>query len=158
MATIKTPVDAIDAAVQSLSGHIANLKNRRDTLKVGKVRTMLLKLLTPLMYAVGKAGDVSVGMNSNGNPYIYVVMYDLDSFKQYELAAVLEYLTAQTDKLGGVMLTEDWPASINRDFKFRTDKWDATVAAYVKGDSATCRRIVVGTEIKEVEKYEIVCD
>ena len=120
-------------------------------------RTMLSKLLQPLVYAVGDKGNVYVGV-SYGKPEIMVSMYRLDSLKQRELVWALEYLTIETDKLNGRTKTQDYAAAINRDFIFSTDKWDARIMAYVKDDSATCRKVIIGTEMVEQHKYQIVCD
>lgn len=157
MSITKSPVDVIDAAVNTISAQIANAKARRAMFKSGKTRTMLVNLMTPLMYAVGKIGNVSI-LDFCDKPAIHISMFGLDSFKQYELVAALEYLTAETEKLNGTMTTEDWAAAVNRDFKFKTDKWEVSINAYVKDDSQTCRKIVVGTEMVERHKYQIVCD
>lgn len=157
MSTIQTPVEILDDAVRSIDSDIRFMKERRAVLKSGKVRNVLSKLLQPLIYAVGDKGNVYVGV-SYGKPEINVSMYGLDSLKQRELVWALEYLTAETDKLNGRMKTQDYAAAINRDFIFSTDKWDARIMAYVKGDSATCRKVVIGTEMVEQHKYQIVCD
>lgn len=157
MSTIQTPVEILDDAVRSIDSDIRFMKERRAVLKSGKVRTMLSKLLQPLIYAVGDKGNVYVGV-MYGKPDINVSMYGLDSLKQRELVWALEYLTIETDKLNGRTKTQDYAAAINRDFIFSTDKWDARIMAYVKGDSATCRKVVIGTEMVEQHKYQIVCD
>jgi len=157
MSTIQTPVEILDDAVRSIDSDIRFMKERRAVLKSGKVRTMLSKLLQPLVYAVGDKGNVYVGV-SCGKPEINVSMYRLDSLKQRELVWALEYLTAETDRLNGRTKTQDYAAAINRDFIFSTDKWDARIMAYVKDDSPTCRKVVIGTEMVEQHKYQIVCD
>ncbi len=157
MSTIKTPVEILDSAVQSIDSDIRFMKTRLAVLKSGKVRTMLSKLMQPLLYAVGEAGSVHVGINY-GKPEINVTMYRLDSLKQRELVWALEFLTTETDKLNGRMKTQDWAAAVNRDFIFSTDKWDARISAYVKDDSETCRKVIIGTEMVEQHKYQIVCD
>ena len=157
MSTIKTPVEIIDSAVQSIDSDIRFMKDRLAILKTGKVRTMLSKLMQPLIYAVGEAGHVYVSVNY-GKPEVVVSMHGLDSLKQRELVWALEYLTIETDKLNGRMKTQDYAAAINRDFLFNTDKWEARVMAYVKDDSETCRKVVIGTEMVEQHKYQIVCD
>jgi hypothetical protein len=157
MNTIKSPVEILDAAVKSQTNNIELAKARRAMLKSGKTRTMLINLLAPLVYILGKVGSISI-YDYSTKPSIYVAIYDLDSFKQYELVAALEYLTAETDKVNGSITTEDWAAAVNRDFRFRTDKWDVSIHAYVKNDSPTCRKVVVGTEVVEQVKYQIVCD
>lgn len=157
MSLVKTPVDLIDAAVQSIDSDIRFMKERRAVLKSGKVRTMLSKLLQPLIYAVGDKGNVYIGI-SYGKPEINIPMYDLDSLKQRELIWALDYLTIETDKLDGRIKTQDYAAAINRDFVFTTDKWEARVMAYVKSDSPTCRKVIIGTEVVEQHKYQIICD
>ena len=157
MSTIKTPVEIIDSAVQSIDSDVRFMKTKLAALKSGKVRTMLTRLMQPLLYAVGETGSVYVSVNY-GKPEINVTMYRLDSLKQRELVWALEYLTTETDKLGGKTKTQDWAAVVNRDFIFSTDKWDARISAYVKDDSETCRKVVIGTEMVEQHKYQIVCD
>jgi hypothetical protein len=133
------------------------MKTKVAALKSGKTRNMLSKLMQPLLYAVGEAGNVYVSVNY-GKPEVNVTMYRLDSMKQRELVWALEYLTIETDKVGGKMKTQDWAAAVNRDFIFTTDKWDARISAYVKDDSETCRKVIIGTEMVEQHKYQIVCD
>ena len=157
MSTIKSPVEILDSAVQSIDADVRFMKTKLAVLKSGKIRNMLSKLMQPLLYAVGEAGSVFVSVNY-GRPEINVTMYRLDSLKQRELVWALEFLTTETDKLGGKMRTQDWAAAVNRDFIFTTDKWDARISAYVKDDSATCRKVVIGTEMVEQHKYQIVCD
>jgi hypothetical protein len=157
MSTIKSPVEILDSAVQSLDSDVRFMKTKLAALKSGKVRTMLTRLMQPLLYAVGETGSVYVSINY-GKPEINVTMYRLDSMKQRELVWALEYLTTETDKLGGKTRTQDWAAAVNRDFIFSTDKWDARISAYVKDDSETCRKVIIGTEMVEQHKYQIVCD
>ena len=157
MSQIKTPVEVIDDAVESMQSDIRFMKSRVAVLKSGKVRRLLAKLLQPLIYAVGDAGRVYASVNY-GKPEIVISMYGLDSFKQRELVWVLEFLTQETDKLNGEMRTNDYPAAVNRDFNFTTDKWEARITAYVRSDSETCRKVVIGTEMVEQHKYQIVCD
>jgi hypothetical protein len=157
MSTIKSPVEILDSAVQSLDSDVRFMKTKLAALKSGKIRNMLSKLMQPLLYAVGETGSVYVSVNY-GKPEINVTMYRLDSLKQRELVWALEYLTTETDKLGGKTKTQDWAAAVNRDFIFSTDKWDARISAYVKDDSETCRKVVIGTEMVEQHKYQIVCD
>jgi len=157
MSTIKSPVEILDSAVQSMDANIRHMKERRAALKTGKIRNFLTKFLQPLVYALGEAGHMNVQMLC-GKPSISIYMYDLDSFKQRELVWVLEYLTIEADRLNGDVGTKDYAEAINRDFHFSTDKWEASIVAYVKQDSATCRKVVVGSEWVQKEKYEIVCD
>lgn len=157
MSTIKTPVDLIDSAMDSINSDIELVKRRKAVMKNGSVRRMLTKLLQPLIYAVGEAGDISVSVFA-GKPSISVRMYRLESLKQRELVWALEHLTIETDKLEGSVSSTDYAALVNRDYRFSTDKWDALITAYVRDDSPTCRKVIIGTELVEQHKYQIVCD
>ena len=157
MTTIKTPVDIIDSAVYDIDSDIRFMRERKAVLKNGKVRNMISRLLQPLIYAVGDAGRIHVHVFA-GKPTIGVHMYNLDSLKQRELVWAIEHLTNETDKLDGKIGTTDYAEAINRDFRFTTSKWEALITAYVKSDSPVCRKVVVGTEIVEKHKYQIVCD
>ena len=154
---IRSPAEIIGSAVRDIDYSIRDSKARRALLKSGKTRTMLLKLIEPLVYAVGNTGSVSVWV-SGGTPFVHVYMNRLDSFKQSQLVSVLEYLSDKTAELDGSVNCEDYAASINRDFRFTTTKWTASISAYVKDDSPTCRKVVIGTEMVEKTKYQIVCD
>jgi hypothetical protein len=92
MSTIKSPVEIIDSAVQSIDSDVRFMKTKLAVLKSGKIRNMLSKLMQPLLYAVGEAGNVYISVNY-GRPEINVTMYRLDSMKQRELVWALEYLT-----------------------------------------------------------------
>ena len=157
MSTIQTPVDIIDAALESMAADIRYAKERRAVLKSGKCRTLVTRLIQPLIYAVGETGRVVLHVWC-GKPSITVYMYDLESFKQRELVWVIEYLTGELDKLGGNVSTKDYAEAINRDYVFSTDKWEVRVVGYVKSTSPTCRKVVIGTELVEKHKYQIVCD
>jgi hypothetical protein len=157
MSTIQTPVDIIDAALESMAADIRYAKERRAVLKSGKCRTLVTRLIQPLIYAVGEAGEIVVHVFA-GKPSISVRMYNLDSMKQRELVWAIEHLSNETDKLEGTFQTQDYAEAINRDFRFYTDKWDALITAYVKSDSPTCRKVVISTETVEKHKYQIVCD
>jgi hypothetical protein len=157
MNTIRSAADVIGSAVASLDSSIRDAKARRAALKSGKSRAMLEKLLTPLLYILGDLGSIRID-SYRTSPSIYITMFDLDSLKQRELVTILAYLQDETDKLNGKTTSEDWAIAVNRDFKFATDKWEVSVSAYVKDDSPTCRRVVVGTKMVEQVQYEIACD
>jgi hypothetical protein len=154
---IKSAADVIGTAVSSLDATIRDIKVRRALLKSGKTRTMLEKLLAPMMYIIGDLGSVRVEAFLS-KPSVYITLYSLDSLKQRELVSLLAYLHDESDKLEGKISTQDWAAAVNRDFKFVTDKWEVSVSAYVKDNSPTCRRVVVGTKMVEQVQYEIACD
>ena len=130
---------------------VANATRQLNILKtnrkpIGKVLRALEK--------VTLANDRIYLMVSNNQPHIYIGMYNLESFKDDRLANVLGYLSETMDN----MKSEDWPQSLNRDYRFTSSTHSVTVSAYVRDDSPTCRKVVVGSELRTVEKFEIVCD
>jgi hypothetical protein len=153
----KTPADLLGSAVASLDARIADVKRDKSLLKSAKIQNRLTQLLTPLLYILGALGNVRVELYA-GKPVVYISMFSLDSFKQTELVNAISYLTDVTEKSSGKISSEDWAAAVNRDFRFETENWRVCLNAYVKDDSPTCRRVVVGTKMVEQVQYEISCD
>jgi len=131
-------------SVESATAQLNVIKTNRKP--IGKVLRALEK--------VTLANERMYLMVSNNQPHIYIGMYNLESFKDDRLANVLGYLSETMDN----MKSEDWPQSLNRDYRFTSSTHSVTVSAYVRDDSPTCRKVVVGSELRTVEKFEIVCD
>ena len=131
-------------SVESATAQLNVIKTNRKP--IGKVLRALEK--------VTLANERMYLMVSNNLPHIYIGMYNLESFKDDRLANVLGYLSETMDN----MKSEDWPQSLNRDYRFTSSTHSVTVSAYVRDDSPTCRKVVVGSELRTVEKFEIVCD
>jgi hypothetical protein len=87
-------------------------------------------------------------------PTIDIYLNKLESFKDPQLVGLLEYFSAQTDKIS----TRDWAVYLNRDYTFELDDVTVAISAYVKSDSPTCRKVQVGTKIEEVPQFEMICD
>jgi hypothetical protein len=154
---VKSIADVIGSAVASFDARIADTKRDRALLKSAKMQKRLTQLVTPLLYILGSLANARVEIFC-GKPVVYISMFSIESFKQEELLNALDYLTEITEKDNGKITTEDWAAAVNRDFRFETEDWRVCINAYVKDNSPTCRKIVVGTEMVEHTKYEIVCD
>lgn len=155
--TIKTVADVIGSAVASYDSRIADIKRDKSLLKSAKMQKRLTQLVAPLLYILGSLANTRIEVFC-GKPVVYISMFSIDSFKQAELVNALGYLTEITEKDNGKITTEDWATAVNRDFRFETENWRVCINAYVKDDSPTCRRIVVGTEMVERTIYEIACD
>jgi len=133
---------------------IVRARKERDAVK--KYR----KLVTPLLNMLAPAPSsedhyVSVDTTWEGKPRINVTFYQLESFKCNKLMATLwaleNWAEVKTTK------TQDYPPAFNRDFRYTfVNDVEVVVNAYVSHDSATCKRVVIGTEI--VEKYAMKCD
>jgi hypothetical protein len=89
-------------------------------------------------------------------PFLRVTLEDLESFKDDRLVSRLWYLS----NLDGVRepKSSDWAMSLNRDYRFDFDGFSVTISAYVKSDSPTCRKVVIGSKTEVINEYKIVCD
>ena len=133
---------------------IVRARKERDAVK--KYR----KLVTPLLNMLAPAPSaedhyVSVDTTWEGKPRINVTFYQLESLKCNKLMATLwaleNWAEVKTTK------TQDYPSAFNRDFRYTfVNDVEVVVNAYVSHDSATCKRVVIGTEV--VEKYAMQCD
>ena len=136
---------SVDRDLTRIRKYKANLQAHRKEL--GKVARMLASNL--------KNEDVIFISNDfSARPYICVSLYNLESFKCLELEVMLTTLM----NIGEPGDTNDWPSALNRDYKFKLSAFDVVVSAYVRDDSPTCKRIVIGTEMRQVETYKIVCE
>jgi hypothetical protein len=155
-----TAVSVFDSALIDLSEGVTNAKKRVSILRSNKAR--IQKILRPMTFILSSAGlkDTNVFVNSDaysGTFQINAYLYGLESFKVPVLATLIEYLDGLCDE--GQVRTRDWPESINRDYHFTLPKdHRVSLCVYVKSDSPTCRKVVIGSEMKETFKYEIQCD
>lgn len=122
----------------------ALMANRKE---IGKIARMLANGLK-------HEDSIFISNNFNSRPYICVSLCSLESFKCLEL----EVMLATMMNLGEPANTTDWPSALNRDYKFKLGAFDVVVSAYVRDDSPTCKRVVVGTETQQINTYKIVCD
>jgi len=104
-----------------------------------------------------QAESMSLYFDVDGHePYLRVTLEDLESFKDDRLVSRLWYLS----NLDGVRepKSSDWAQSLNRDYRFDFDGFSITISAYVKSDSPTCRKVVIGSKTEVINEYKIVCD
>ena len=133
---------------------IARARKERDAMKNYR------KLLTPLLNMLAPASSdnnhyVSVDITWESKPRINVALYQLESLKCNKLMAILWALENWAEVKNTKTL--DYPSAFNRDFRYTfVNDVEVIVNAYVSKDSATCKRVVIGTEI--VEKYAMQCD
>ena len=138
-------------AIESAMSRIECAKRALATLKAQR------KSMSKVLISLEKIGvkDFLISTNvGDDKTSLFINMDDLESFKDPKLVAVLEYFS----NLATEVESKDWPDYLNRDYRFISDTIDVKIGAYVKSDSPTCRKVLVGTELKTVEKYEIVCD
>lgn len=144
-----------DNALEGLKDDVTRIKARLKTLKASKAKTV--KTIGIVQRIVNDTANIF--LSTYGNQIeVHITMYRLNSFKQAELTNLLQYLLTYTEAHGGTVRNTEWPASLNRDYHFDTDNVRFIVVAYVKDGSETCRKVIIGTELVEQHKYQIVCD
>ena len=148
-------VSVFNDTIESFKGDITHIKNKIKALKARKTKTV--KLVGVIQRIVNKAGYVYLTAYRNQTQVI-VNLHSLDGFKQVELTDLLQYLLTYTEANGGTVRNTEWAESLNRDYVFDTKDYYISVHAYVKDDSETCRKVIIGSEMVEQYKYQIVCD
>lgn len=151
------PSAVFAAAVADANNLIIRARETRAILR--KKQRKIEKLITPVSLIISGSGhkdvNIEVNIEKPETLYFYVFMYRLESFKAPVLTAVLEYFNEIADECS----TTDWADTLNRDYRFVLPGGNrALVAAYVRSDSPTCRKVPVGIEKVDHVKYEIQCD
>jgi len=90
---------------------------------------------------------------SCGAPHISIVLNKLDSFKDEDLTTLLYYLVNADAEIK----EEAWPQFHNKDYHTEVHGARVAIHAYVRSDSETCRRVQVGTQLKEEPVWELHC-
>ena len=140
-----------DDAVRSIRENVKRV--RADLRDMQANRRKLNRIGAVLAAAIGDTPNSHFFYTSARG--VYCNLDQLESFKDMRLEMVLNALeNIKTDE----GRTSDWPNSMNRDFHYRVDDIHVTVAAYVKEDSPTCRKVLVGTENVQKEIWEIRCE
>lgn len=135
----------------------------RNSIEFAKRRLRDLKANRRKLNAIGAALNVAlngetddVNVTYNGPESVYVTMDRLESLKCQRLEMVLNGIINLPD--AKATYTNDWPDSLNRDYHFTVAGVNVTVAAYVRENSPTCRKVLIKTEMKQQDVYEIRCD
>ena len=139
-------------AIKSANSDMDRIRNNKAGLMAN--RKLLGKVARMLSKDLDDRDHMWMSATYDNKPYIGVTLYNLESFKCLKLETLLATLIG----LGDAKATKDWPSSLNRDFEFNLGFFDVHVSAYVRDDSPTCKRVVVGTEMRQVDTYKIVCE
>ena len=131
----------------------ATQRIKRQRLQLANAKANMAVFINVMRPLLGSLDHMSI-VNGYDKPTIYVHARGLESFKTGRIVGMLQVLEA----LGTAKSTEDWASSINRDFEYTMSNYNVMFCAFVKEDSATCRKIEVGTETQTIVKYAIQCD
>lgn len=148
---------ASEVFANAMSEAQSNVVRARNTVVALKTQRKaigrLLRTLTMCVDANNR--DTSLVMWMSGDqPTFSINLYRLDGFKSLRLESVLWLL----EEIGTLKETKEYASCLNRDYKYEVDGYRVLLGAYVKDDSPTCRKIVVGTETVTTPKYAIQCD
>ena len=142
-------IGAINSALNDRQTSINEMRKTINEVKAKKLelRVKYGRLFTDL------SGSFTISLSCE-KPTAYVYMRRLESFKDSRLTDFLDKLVA----MDGEMSSTDYASIMNRTFTCNFSDFQVYVDAYVKDDSPTCRKVVIGTKMEEVNEYEIVCD
>jgi methyl coenzyme M reductase subunit D len=142
-------ISALNSALDDRQKSVNEMRNNINEVKSKKLelRVKYGRLFTDL------PGSFSISLSCE-KPVAYVSMRRLESFKDARLTDFLDKLVA----MDGEMSSTDYASIMNRSFTCNFSDFQVYVDAYVKDNSPTCRKVVIGSKIEEVLEYEIVCD
>ena len=145
----------INAVNQSIRESRDNAHRMQQRAKDLKAQRMLIRAKFSAMLKDFNTDKHYINVSLSGQtPMITITLNKLDSFKDPDLTSLLEFLIGKNADI----TEEAWPQFHNKDY--HTDIEDARVSihAYVRSDSPTCRRVQVGTELREEPVWELQCN
>lgn len=142
----------IGAINSALNDRQTSINEMRKTISEVKAKKLELRVKYGRLFT-DLGGSFSISLSCE-KPVAYVSMRRLESFKDARLTDFLDKLIA----MDGEMSSTDYASIMNRSFTCNFSDFQVYVDAYVKDNSPTCRKVVVGTKMEEVKEYEIVCD
>ncbi len=145
----------IKAVNESISESKANAQRMHQQAKDMAGKRMMIRAQFGDMLKNFNADKHSVRVQLSGGlvPVISIVLNKLDSFKDEDLTTLLEYLISKDAEV----TEEAWPQFHNKDYHTTLHGARVSIHAYVRSDSPTCRRVQVGTELKEQPIWELHC-
>lgn len=139
-------------AIKSANNDMNRVRNNKAAIVAN--RKVIGKVVRMLSKSLNDRDHLYISNDYDSRPYIGVTLFNLESFKCLQLETLLSTL----NNIGDAKSSTDWPSSLNRDYKFDLGYFDVSVSAYVRDDSPTCKRVVVGTKMQQVDTYKIVCE
>jgi len=156
MATSKVVSAIFETHAKDMLSRIRRARMERDAIK--RIRRTLTPLLKLIAFDDTKNNSVSLDYRTyNDTISVRLYMYDVEGFKCDEVTARLWTL----ENWGNVVnqSVSEYPSALNRTFHYRyQDGTTVVFDVYVKNDSQTCRKVVIGEETRIVETYAIQCD
>lgn len=152
----------IDLAKRDLD-HIYSITTQQHLATFGEMAERfggMLSAYVGAQYVCGyrDANGDYVNSTTKSRIQITIRLRELDSFKDEKLVGLLEAI----DQMELQAETRDYThtESPNREFRFEANDYKLVVDAWVRSDSASCRRVKTGETIKTVveEQWSLECD
>ena len=145
----------IRAMNEGIANHRQSAKRSMENAKFGLSVKALLRAKYAHVFAGVAHKDTTLSFHSSWDEAtLSVIMMRLESFKDGRLTSLLERLMEYHANPEVI----EYPDHLNKDFHFKLDGLTVRVAAYVKSDSPTCRKIQTGTKTVEQPVYKMICD
>lgn len=146
-------IQAVNESIRDSRYNAQRLQQRAKELEASRmmIRAMFGNMLKDLNMDKHYLG---VSMLPGQTPEITITLNKLDSFKDSDLTNILAFLVDKNAEIR----EDDWPQFLNKDYHAQLPNARVTVHAYVRSDSPTCRRVQVGTELKETPVWELHCE
>ena len=144
----------IKAMNEGIASHRETAKRYMDSAKHALAVKGMLRAKYASVFAGMTHDETHLSFSASyGEPDIHVYLWKLDSFKDERLTTLLERLMDLADPE-----VREYPEALNKDYRFDLGDARVHISAYVKSDSASCRRIQVDTKTVEQPVYKIICD
>lgn len=125
-----------------------------DRVKHLKTNRMAMRRLAPITAGLtANEVDLYGGYSSNSLVQLYITLFDLDGFKDERLTKVLAAVYEMTPEIHESEIAQYH----EKVYTARVGNINIRVAAHVKEDSETCKRVEVGRELVEQVKYKMIC-
>ena len=156
MATSKSVSSIFEAHTKEMQSRAQRARDERDAVK--RARRALTPLLKLVAFDDTKNNSASLDYNAyNDRISVRLYMYDVEGFKCDEVSARLWAL--ENWKTITKQSVSEYPSALNRTFHYRyEDGTTVSFDVYVKNDSQTCRKVVIGERAEIIKDYAIQCD
>lgn len=159
----------VNPLITAISNQIDEYKNQakeqyKRAIQLTKERMKIRGIFAPIFTDLAKNDSVFVYMY-HGEIQFSVYLHELESFKDERLTTLL---SRAMDTISSNVTETDYAKYDFKEYRIRNNNvaslFDCAssvvfdITAYIKSDSPTCRKVQVGTEIKEIPKYKFICE
>lgn len=150
----KLSASVITDASRGLLDEAARVRTRAAQLKENQLGIQLA--LMTLAHKLGGIYEFAFVSSFGDRPKLHVTTRNAESFKDKRVLDALGFLSGSFEAAD----TQDYASTLNREFRFVSDRFDVTLDVSVRTDSPTCRKVLVKEEVKTFTNpiYKIECD